>query len=421
MIDVKAMGAYGDGRSHPLSEVYATLQAAQHVYPFVTSLTQEIDWAVIQAAVNSVDLSSATNTVLLPAGAYVIANPLQYTRLGVQLQGEGKPCIASGYDGQAAGTRIVARHDFNGECVIDVSPQALPGGGSAFQWVYGQGLCNVCVDVTDCPAQLAIRIRAGSNFPVWRDVAVTGNAGTALLCEPNPVVGSAFCEGLAFANLHVGGGRLRNGSCSGYAPLYPAVRLVSCNEMLFLGGKVLYSYGNGWNYAQIPVRGDQSDVPAFSLETTVDGINGSQAITFDSMSTSSYAVHYRASDCYYAPANCWAKPNWIVWRDCTFENFNRGIEFRLNSHSAHSGSNIWKSQGITVPMGNRFQTTFGANARKIVMNHVTGGLLCTDNGETGAAPMVELLENTDGILYRIPRSGAGAAQVRDLGLGNTAL
>lgn len=45
-------GAIGDGTPHPLSERYATLAAAQAVYPFVTSLTQTIDWAACQAADN---------------------------------------------------------------------------------------------------------------------------------------------------------------------------------------------------------------------------------------------------------------------------------------------------------------------------------------------------------------------------------
>lgn len=45
-------GAIGDGTAHPLSERYLTLSAAQAVYPFVTSLTQTIDWAACQAADN---------------------------------------------------------------------------------------------------------------------------------------------------------------------------------------------------------------------------------------------------------------------------------------------------------------------------------------------------------------------------------
>lgn len=45
-------GAIGDGTLHPLSERFASLPAAQAVYPFVTSLTQSIDWAACQKADN---------------------------------------------------------------------------------------------------------------------------------------------------------------------------------------------------------------------------------------------------------------------------------------------------------------------------------------------------------------------------------
>jgi len=45
-------GAIGDGTVHPLSERYLTLSDAQAVYPFVTALTQTIDWAACQAADN---------------------------------------------------------------------------------------------------------------------------------------------------------------------------------------------------------------------------------------------------------------------------------------------------------------------------------------------------------------------------------
>lgn len=45
-------GAIGDGTAHPLSERYTTLASAQAIYPFVTALTQTIDWAACQAADN---------------------------------------------------------------------------------------------------------------------------------------------------------------------------------------------------------------------------------------------------------------------------------------------------------------------------------------------------------------------------------
>ncbi|WP_182655602.1 hypothetical protein [Stenotrophomonas lacuserhaii] len=45
-------GAIGDGTARPLSERFPTLAEAQQVYPFVTSLSQGIDYAAIQAAVS---------------------------------------------------------------------------------------------------------------------------------------------------------------------------------------------------------------------------------------------------------------------------------------------------------------------------------------------------------------------------------
>lgn len=49
-VSVYDFGAIGDGNIHPLSERFGSLAAAQAQYPFVTSLTQSIDWAGIYAA-----------------------------------------------------------------------------------------------------------------------------------------------------------------------------------------------------------------------------------------------------------------------------------------------------------------------------------------------------------------------------------
>lgn len=58
-------GAIADGTVHLLSERYASLPLAQVDYPFATSLTQSIDWAAIQAALNA-----GTGSVYFPAGHY---------------------------------------------------------------------------------------------------------------------------------------------------------------------------------------------------------------------------------------------------------------------------------------------------------------------------------------------------------------
>lgn len=51
-------GGIGDGNAHPLSERYASLAAAQAVYPFATALTQQIDYCAIVAAINSATYTS---------------------------------------------------------------------------------------------------------------------------------------------------------------------------------------------------------------------------------------------------------------------------------------------------------------------------------------------------------------------------
>lgn len=64
-LSVLDFGAIGDGTMRPLSQRYATLALAQVDYPFVTSLSQSIDWAAAQAAANT------GIKVFFPAGKYM--------------------------------------------------------------------------------------------------------------------------------------------------------------------------------------------------------------------------------------------------------------------------------------------------------------------------------------------------------------
>nr|4RU4_A Chain A, tail spike protein gp49 [Pseudomonas phage LKA1]4RU4_B Chain B, tail spike protein gp49 [Pseudomonas phage LKA1]4RU4_C Chain C, tail spike protein gp49 [Pseudomonas phage LKA1]4RU4_D Chain D, tail spike protein gp49 [Pseudomonas phage LKA1]4RU4_E Chain E, tail spike protein gp49 [Pseudomonas phage LKA1]4RU4_F Chain F, tail spike protein gp49 [Pseudomonas phage LKA1] len=79
-------GAVGDGASHPLSERYATLAEAQTVYPHAVALSDEIDWAALQAAVDS------GAPVHIPSGDYQINRGISSTG-SLQIAGDGATSI----------------------------------------------------------------------------------------------------------------------------------------------------------------------------------------------------------------------------------------------------------------------------------------------------------------------------------------
>lgn len=79
-------GAIGDGTVHPLSERYATLAAAQAVYPHVTSLNQTIDWAACQGAEN---YARGVTTVKCPTFTKYHFGSTDYLALGVDSKWQG--------------------------------------------------------------------------------------------------------------------------------------------------------------------------------------------------------------------------------------------------------------------------------------------------------------------------------------------
>lgn len=77
--NAKSFGAIADGASHPLSGYFASLAAAQSVYPHATALTDEIDWCAIQAAINSLPSSlhaPSGGTVYIPRGKYAMSSEI---------------------------------------------------------------------------------------------------------------------------------------------------------------------------------------------------------------------------------------------------------------------------------------------------------------------------------------------------------
>lgn len=129
--DVRDFGAVWDGSSHPLSGYYATLAAAQAVYPHATALTNEIDWAATQAAVNALGVQGGD--VVLPQGVGLFDQTLvlgdgtsssKSTRVGIRLRS------VSGVSGSA-----------------DLSEYTSPGEGCRIKWNGADSTSAAILDV----------------------------------------------------------------------------------------------------------------------------------------------------------------------------------------------------------------------------------------------------------------------------------
>lgn len=92
IVSIQDFGAIGDGASHPLSSKYATLAAAQVDYPFATGLTQQLDWAARQLAINTVGALLTGGAVFNPPGRYRGENTLTVTFNNVEILGAGWWC-----------------------------------------------------------------------------------------------------------------------------------------------------------------------------------------------------------------------------------------------------------------------------------------------------------------------------------------
>lgn len=83
----KQFGAIGDGTLHFLSEKFSSLAEAQAVYPHATSLSQSIDWAAIQSALNS-----GSSTIDFRGGVYIANSNLNGTN-SVSLIGDANSSV----------------------------------------------------------------------------------------------------------------------------------------------------------------------------------------------------------------------------------------------------------------------------------------------------------------------------------------
>ena len=120
-INAAAYGAIGDGTLRTLGSVYTTLAEAQFQYSNVTitSLTQSIDWAAIQSALNTL------RNVYVKSGRYVLTNRLLMPD-GVLLKGEGVglwDCVFHNRPKTWTGTSLL----FKGTGAKDISFYGISG------------------------------------------------------------------------------------------------------------------------------------------------------------------------------------------------------------------------------------------------------------------------------------------------------
>ncbi|MNO28265.1 hypothetical protein D3C76_181540 [compost metagenome] len=83
------LGIIGDGKFHPLSEKFSSLQDAQEKFSFVTSLQQSIDWATLQNELNNAKLQPTI--IDLQDLQIVISDPLVW-KGGAYLKGAQGQC-----------------------------------------------------------------------------------------------------------------------------------------------------------------------------------------------------------------------------------------------------------------------------------------------------------------------------------------
>jgi|GEM_PF-5752283 len=134
-LDVWWYGAIGDGTNHPLSERFDTLAEAQALYPHATALTDEIDWAAIQAALNTAKKDAVTTAIRVPRGDYVINQALRAEIDGLQLRGLGGASISIEMDyfglmvNRSTGDTEANPQPVHGVNVRDLTFRAMKGYG----------------------------------------------------------------------------------------------------------------------------------------------------------------------------------------------------------------------------------------------------------------------------------------------------
>lgn len=191
-VNVKDLGGIGDGTYHALSEKFASLAQAQVKYPFVTSLTQSIDWAACQKALNlggRVDFSGNPNN-------YIISDVLSVTQSSTLINFAG--CTISAAAGFTADTMLsLPANDISivGGLTMDAGnmppvtanfdPNQLKGfaivqQGSAISEFTGLSISGGRVYIKNSPAA-AIGVQYGADFNIENVYALNCDNSTTYI------------------------------------------------------------------------------------------------------------------------------------------------------------------------------------------------------------------------------------------------
>lgn len=179
-------GAIGDGNSHPLSSVYSTLAAAQAVYSFADSLTNEIDYCAIQKAINT-----GIPNVYVPwttAGGIYVIN--KYLTIPYTLYGrEGFVRIFG--DGSGQGNSAAGAGPYGSTIIRSVSNAGIRCQGTSFTAGLGNQLNKYFRLETIMIVGGWAKYNTSADYPlidinsgyelIWNDVVVTDGVSHLLL------------------------------------------------------------------------------------------------------------------------------------------------------------------------------------------------------------------------------------------------
>lgn len=188
LLNIKDLGAVGDGASHPLSNAYATLALAQVTYPHAVALTDEMDWAAAQLAANRANTAGG-GFVRIPNGNYLGNRPVVVQRW-TQVACDGQSVVSwlKTTTTTFTGTSAVAK-----DCAFYFD------GPSPGVFAFGTGLSDLLITMTSTAANCCGVFMGNVARSQFRNVNVQG--GYDGFCSTGVwMTGLTNCRGGAQAN-----------------------------------------------------------------------------------------------------------------------------------------------------------------------------------------------------------------------------